>query len=151
MFGRIFRQFPYFMCANSEGSCETVRMHRLAWAFTGRLCDKYHNLMSWLICPLPDNLSFGKFLQPDNVIYLWSSSSVSFEPAHEILALSVNSFFKCTCAAIQCGLDVWFLVGSLVYFHTSCVRTAKALVRRLWMHRLAWAFAGLLSLRWSPM
>ena len=31
------------MCANSEGSGET-------WAFTGRLCDKYHNLMSWLIC-----------------------------------------------------------------------------------------------------
>ena len=27
------------------------------------------------------------------------------------------------------GLDVWFLVGPFVYFHTSCVRTAKALVR----------------------
>ena len=27
------------------------------------------------------------------------------------------------------GLDVWLLVGPLVYFHTSCVRTAKALVR----------------------
>ena len=26
-------------------------------------------------------------------------------------------------------LDVWFLVGPFVYFHTSCVRTAKALVR----------------------
>ena len=37
------------MCANSEGSGETVRMRRLAWAFAGRLCDKYHNLMSWLI------------------------------------------------------------------------------------------------------
>ena len=24
-------------------------MRRLAWAFAGRLCDKYHNLMSWLI------------------------------------------------------------------------------------------------------
>ena len=35
------------------------------------------------------------------------------------------------------GLDVWFLVGPFVYFHTSCVRTAKALARR----RLAWAFA----------
>ena len=22
----------------------------LAWAFAGRLCDKYHNLMSWLKC-----------------------------------------------------------------------------------------------------
>ena len=27
------------------------------------------------------------------------------------------------------GLDVWFLVGHFVYFHTSCVRTAKALAR----------------------
>ena len=32
-------------------------------------------------------------------------------------------------------LDVWFLVGPFFYFHTSCVRTAKALARlrgRLW-------------------
>ena len=36
------------MCANSEGSGETARMHRLAWAFAGRLSDKDHNLMSWL-------------------------------------------------------------------------------------------------------
>ena len=27
------------------------------------------------------------------------------------------------------GLDVWFLVGPFVYFHTSFVRTAKALAR----------------------
>ena len=27
------------------------------------------------------------------------------------------------------GLDVWFLVGPFVCFHTSCVRTAKALAR----------------------
>ena len=36
------------MCANSEGSGETVWMGRLAWAFAGRLCDKYHNLMPGL-------------------------------------------------------------------------------------------------------
>ena len=36
------------MCANSEGSGETVQMRKFAWAFAGRLCDKYHNLMSWL-------------------------------------------------------------------------------------------------------
>ena len=40
---------PYFICANSKGSCEAARMHRLVWAFADRLCDKYHNLMSWLI------------------------------------------------------------------------------------------------------
>ena len=36
------------MCVNSKGPGETAQMRRLAWAFAGRLCDKYHNLMSWL-------------------------------------------------------------------------------------------------------
>ena len=36
------------MCANGEGSGENAQMRRLVWAFIGRLCDKYHNLMSWL-------------------------------------------------------------------------------------------------------
>ena len=48
IFGWTLRLLPYFMCANSEGSGETVRMRRFAWAFAGRLSDKYHNLMSWL-------------------------------------------------------------------------------------------------------
>ena len=43
--GRPFSLLPYFKCVNSEGSGETARMRRLAWAFTGRLCDKYHNLI----------------------------------------------------------------------------------------------------------
>ena len=61
IFGRTLSLLPYVMCANSEGSGDTVwmrrlawafgqdyiRMRRLAWAFPGRLCD-YHNLMSWL-------------------------------------------------------------------------------------------------------
>ena len=47
-FGRTLRVLPFFMCANSEGSGETARMRRLAWTFAGRLCHKYHNLMSWL-------------------------------------------------------------------------------------------------------
>ena len=44
---------------------------------------------------------------------------------------SINSFFKCACAAIHdpVELDVWFLVRPFVYFHTSCVQTVKALVR----------------------
>ena len=43
------------MCGNSEGSGETGRMHRLAWAFAGRLCDKYQNLMSWLNFLFPES------------------------------------------------------------------------------------------------
>ena len=37
------------MCANSERSGETARMHSLTSVFAVRLSDKYHNLMSWLI------------------------------------------------------------------------------------------------------
>ena len=32
---------PHTECANSKGSGETAWMHRLAWAFAVRLCDKY--------------------------------------------------------------------------------------------------------------
>ena len=47
----LVRPFVYFhiSCTNSEGSGKTARMRRLAWAFAGRLFDKYHNLMNWLI------------------------------------------------------------------------------------------------------
>ena len=48
IFGRTLCLLLYFMCANSEGCGETARMHRLAWALAGRICGKYHNLMSWL-------------------------------------------------------------------------------------------------------
>ena len=57
IFGRTLRLLPYFVCANSEGSGKTAWMHRLACAFAGRLCDKYHNLMSWLIWASPGLLA----------------------------------------------------------------------------------------------
>ena len=41
----------------------------------------------------------------------------------------VNSFFKLRMRSHPVGLDVWFLVEPFVYFHSSCVRTAKALAR----------------------
>ena len=50
IFGWTLRPLSYFMCVNSEGSGETALICRLACAFPGRLCDKYHNLMSWLKC-----------------------------------------------------------------------------------------------------
>ena len=48
----LFFYYHTFMCANSEGSGETAQMRRLARALPGRLCDKYHNLMSCLKCKL---------------------------------------------------------------------------------------------------
>ena len=50
IFGQTLRLLLYFMCANSEGFGKTAQMRSLAWAFAVHLCDKYHNLMSWLIC-----------------------------------------------------------------------------------------------------
>ena len=61
-FGRTLCLLPYFMCANSEGSDEAVRMRRLAWAFTGSLCDKYHNLLSWLKRPAENSSEYTLLL-----------------------------------------------------------------------------------------
>ena len=52
------RLIPYFIYTNGEGSGETARMPRLAWAVTGRLYDKYHNLMSGLIFSLARHIVF---------------------------------------------------------------------------------------------
>ena len=43
--------FVYFhtSCVRTAKAGETTRMRRLTWAFAGRLCEKYHNLTSWLI------------------------------------------------------------------------------------------------------
>ena len=41
IFGLTHRLLPYFMCANSEGSGEPARMHRVACAFAGRICGKW--------------------------------------------------------------------------------------------------------------
>ena len=60
--GRTLRLLPYFMCANSEGSGETAWMRRLAWAFTSRLCEKYHNVMSWLSCTTLRSLFLMRWL-----------------------------------------------------------------------------------------
>ena len=53
------------------------------------------------------------------------------EPAHEIMALFVlhKLILQMRMRNHPMGLDVWFLVGAFVYFHTPCVRTAKALGR----------------------
>ena len=53
------------------------------------------------------------------------------EPSHEIMALFVlrKLILQMRMRSHLLGLDVWFLVGPIVYFHTSCVQTAKALAR----------------------
>ena len=53
------------------------------------------------------------------------------EPSHEIMALFVlrKLILQTRMRSHPVGLDVWCLVGPIVYFHTLCVRTAKALAR----------------------
>ena len=54
----------------------------------------------------------------------------TIEPFHEIMALFVlrKLILQTRMHSHPVGLDVWFLVGPIVDFHTSCVRTAKVLV-----------------------
>ena len=91
IFSRILCLLPYFMCANSEGFGETAWMRWLAGAFTGRLCDKYHNLMSWLKLLQKSNSSLlMKQISSHQIMWhlakqkidCWDINRFAFEPAH---------------------------------------------------------------------
>ena len=68
-----------------------------------------------------------------NCMKLWSlfSWDNSFEPSYEIMVLFVlrKLILQTRMHNHSVGLDAWFLAGPFVYFHTKCVRTAKAVVR----------------------
>ena len=53
------------------------------------------------------------------------------EPTHEIMALITlrKLILQTTMHSNPLGLHVWYLVRPFVYFHTLCVRIAKALAR----------------------
>ena len=59
------------------------------------------------------------------------SNSINNEPSHEIMALFARRklILQTRMRSHPVGLDVWFSVGPFTYFHSSCVRTAKALAR----------------------
>ena len=63
---------------------------------------------------------------------LWGKCE-TFEQSHEIMVLFVLRKFilQTRMRSHPVGLDVWFLVEPFVYFHSACVRTAKALAGRL--------------------
>ena len=68
----------------------------------------------------------------------WFHSPI--EPAYEIMALFVHrKLLQTGMRSHPVGIDVWFLVGSFVYVHTSCVRTAKALVAYVISTIISWA------------
>ena len=59
------------------------------------------------------------------------SSVLENEPTPEKLALFVlrKLILKMRMRSHPVGLDLWIFVGPLVYFHTVCERTAKAVTR----------------------
>ena len=149
---------PSFLHADSEDSDQTGRKPRLVWVFAGRTCHfvgfvtrrlNYIQIISWfyetgflafalmpfvnVICPSAVSLNMDRneksfFRQFSCCILLlrrtkWAISCIMalFVLRKLILQPHMRSH--------PVGLDVWFLVGPFVYFHTSCVRTAKALTR----------------------
>ena len=58
-------------------------------------------------------------------------STIPFEPTHEIMALFIlrKPILQTRMRSHPVGLDVSLLVGSFVYFHSSCMRTVKTLAR----------------------
>ena len=73
-------------------------------------------------------------------VQLWGKRSLTmfmyiYVPSHEIMVLFVlrRRILQTGMRSHPVGLDIWFFVRPFVYFHTSCVRTAKALARlRSW-------------------
>ena len=65
------------------------------------------------------------------VSLLVAPSITKYEQAHEIMTLFVlRKLILQTCMRSHpVWLYFWFLVRPFVYFHTSCIRTAKALAR----------------------
>ena len=87
---------------------------------------------------------------PLKVMYWYqqiSSRKSPFESTQEILALFILRKFilQIHMRSHPVGLDVWFLVRSFVYFHTSCVWTAKALARLRGCGRLCDKYHNLMS------
>ena len=62
---------------------------------------------------------------------LWKRGEIQTETSHEIMARFVirKLVLQTRMRSHTVGLDVWFLVGPVVYFHTLCLRTGKALAR----------------------
>ena len=77
-----------------------------------------------------DNASLASARIPTRTLFLIMMHK-SYEPAYEIMALFVlrKLILQTPMRSHPVGLDIWFSVRHFVYFHITCVRTAKALAR----------------------
>ena len=91
-------------------------------------------LLFWVSCYIKNKLSmslsysFKTHNQCGRLeCFFWKKN----QPAHEIMVLFVlhKLILQTHMSSHPVGLHVWILVGPFIYFHTSCVRTAKALAR----------------------
>ena len=92
-------------------TCLSEHLGSLQWLRSGVSFLNFYIILviTWLCFKCDNNLS--------RLMRLWHFSS------------SVNSFLQTHMCRHPVGLDVWYFVGHIVYFHTLCVRTAKALAR----------------------
>ena len=125
IFSNTLHLLPYLVCANSKGSGKTARMRRLAWAFAGRLCDKYHNRMSWLICSPTDYLVPKRTFNVEDACFFFV-----FLHYMAILCYLMQYSFECVgIYYLHCPLGTWFLLlFMLSLFNTekSCHLQAKS-------------------------
>ena len=112
--------------AHSEDSGQTGRMPRLIWVFDGRTVILL--VLSW------GGSNGTRHYYVSNTAgkkyhYIARNDSFICEPAHEIMALFDlrKLILQKRMHSHQVGLDIWFFVGPSIYFHTWCMRTAKAL------------------------
>ena len=116
---------PSFLHEDSEDADQTGRMPRMIWVFGGRTCHFVGFVMRQLNChQMP---TFSVFLI-NRTVLCWTKWN---DPTHEIIVLFVlrKPILQTRMRSYLVGIDVWFFVGTIVFFHTSCVRTTKALVR----------------------
>ena len=118
IFGRTLRLLSCFMYANREGSGETARMRRLTWAFTGHLCDKYHNLMSWFLSGLETQISASD-IRPKRIRLQFEILRLGSQIAIQILRLEnwilLNGKFKSKV------LQTWTALHVNLYEHYSII------------------------------
>ena len=106
-----------------------ILMRRSTWSHFPLSSERRSQFRNWTLrdhCLLPLTL-LGR-IKVDYTACIHIICNI-IEPAHEIMVLFVLHKLILQKRSHPVRLDVWFLVGLFVYFHTLCEQTAKALAR----------------------
>ena len=121
IFGRALRLLPYVMCTNRE----RLWQDKARLAFSGHLCDKYHNRMSWLII-----LSYRYVLARLKFKSMWTSKMLwsPFTNYFSVLSTMWNTagkmfwdlwiyvFLICIVSYCKCKILFFFLFFFFFFF-----------------------------------